>query len=365
VVDGYDNHQKEVAKLISILDVQGAQERSVRSVTLTYVHPIQVQKSLEKVFPELIIQPGLESYSPPPANLNPLSIEGTQSFGQQGGSSSSSGQSSQSGGSNSANQILNQPGARSRTVILTGPAAQVEQASQVIATLDVAPQQVAIEAKVVDISPEQVKQLGFTYDFLPVGSGLVEKTTPGKLGLGTFTRLPLSVNVDFDAMEQSRVARVLARPNISVVDGEESSIFIGDILRYERLSSVSEVGQTFTIETVPVGVALLCRPRVTGQEIILKVHPVVSNVTGFTGRNRDIPITASREADSTIKMKDGETIAIGGLLREEETKILTKVPFLGDLPFFGNLFRHRNNTKRKSEVTIFLTAHIMKDGPAK
>ena len=111
--------------------------------------------------------------------------------------------------------------------------------------------------------------------------------------------------------------------------------------------------------------ALLCRPRVAGDEIILKVHPVVSNVTGFTGRNRDIPITASREADSTVKMKDGDTIAIGGLLREEETKILTKVPFLGDLPFFGNLFRHRNNTKRKSEVTIFLTARIMKDGPAK
>ena len=109
-----------------------------------------------------------------------------------------------------------------------------------------------------------------------------------------------------------------------------------------------------------MGVALLCRPRVTDGNITLRVHPVVSTVSGFTGRNNDIPITSSREAESVISMRDGETIAIGGLLREEELKILTKIPILGDLPFLGELFRHRNNTKKKSEVTIFLTAKLMK-----
>jgi type II secretory pathway component GspD/PulD (secretin) len=110
-----------------------------------------------------------------------------------------------------------------------------------------------------------------------------------------------------------------------------------------------------------VGVALLCRPRVTGDEITLRVHPVVSTVTDFTGRNNDIPITASREADSTIRMKDGETIAIGGLLREEDIRTLSKVPIVGDLPLLGQLFRHKNSVKRKSEVTIFLTARVAKD----
>jgi type IV pilus assembly protein PilQ len=157
---------------------------------------------------------------------------------------------------------------------------------------------------------------------------------------------------------------VLARPNIAVIDSQPATIFIGDILRYERLVSVTDSGlQTFTIESVPVGVALLCRPRVNDEgTITLQVHPVVSTVTGFSGRNRDIPVTASREADSTIMMKDGETVAFGGLLREEEIKIMSKVPILGDLPFFGKLFRHQNNTKKRSEVTIFLTAKLMKPG---
>src|SRR5207248_2462915 len=121
--------------------------------------------------------------------------------------------------------------------------------------------------------------------------------------VGKFTRAPFNFNVTLEAMEQRRDAKVLARPNVAVIDGEEASIFIGDILRYERLESVTATGQTFTIETVPVGVALLCRPRVNaGGDITLRIHPVVSNVTAFVGRNRDIPITASREADTSLIM---------------------------------------------------------------
>jgi len=224
--------------------------------------------------------------------------------------------------------------------------------------------QVLIEARMVDVSPQDLKQFGLLYDFSPVtfqettGSG----TKPGSSFLGGFARTPFGFNATFEAKQQQIQAKILARPNISVVDGEDASMFIGDIIRYERVASVTENGQQLvTVESVPVGVALLCRPRVNADgKITLRVHPVVSTVSGFTGQRGDLPITSSREADSTVLMTDGETIAISGLLRDEDIKTLTKVPILGDLPVIGQLFRHRNNSHKKSEVTIFITAKVQK-----
>jgi type II secretory pathway component GspD/PulD (secretin) len=212
----------------------------------------------------------------------------------------------------------------------------------------------------VDMSPETSKKLGFLYDWTPLS--FTETKTGGNVSFGSLARSAFGFNVELQAAEERREAKILARPNIAVIDGEEASIFIGDLFRYERVTSVSDSGQqVFTIETVPIGVALLCRPRVTGDEITLRVHPVVSNIRTFTGRNKDIPVTSSREAESVVRMKDGETFAIGGLLKDEELKIMTKVPILGDLPFLGQLFRHRDTSKKRSEVTIFITARIRKD----
>lgn len=362
ILEGYAPEQAQALKLLNALDVQGAEERVIRAYKLKYLHPHQAASTLKQFFPTMTVQAGFESYSPTPATFQPLSVETTRAFNQQGlqGAGVTAGPGTSLATGSSGPQDLRSPGSRSRTVIMAGTPAEVEQATQVLETEDYAPQQVIIEARVVDISPEKNKQLGFLYSWSPLG--FTERSgAPNGKGFGAFGRTPFDFDVTLEAMEQNKDARVLARPNISVVDGEEASIFIGDILRYERLESVTAVGQTFTIETVPVGVALLCRPRVNGTDITLRVHPVVSTVTGFTGRNGDIPITASREADSTIKMKDGETIAIGGLLREEELKTLTKIPIIGDLPFLGQLFRHKDSVKRKSEVTIFLTARVAKD----
>jgi general secretion pathway protein D len=372
VLEGVADAQTQAVKLLAALDVAGSGGRVVRAYELKYLHPHQAAFTLKPLFPELTVQAGFEPYSPQAATFQPLAVDASKGFntGQAGGSGASSSSSAggqggaggAAGGVNGGAQDINGPGSRSRTVLLAGTQEMVEQATQVLSTLDVAPRQLLIEARVVDMSPEHVKALGFRYNIgsstgITIGE-LVGAATPFRFGSGA-TRTPFEVN--FQAFEQQKDVKVLARPNISVIDGEEASIFIGDIIRYERLESNGVSGQTFTIETVPVGVALLCRPRLNSDgRITLNVHPVVSTVTGFTGRNQDIPITSSREASSVLLMQDGETIAIGGLMKEQEIKSLTKIPFLGDIPFFGQLFRHRNNDKTDSEVTIFLTAKLQK-----
>jgi type II secretory pathway component GspD/PulD (secretin) len=315
------------------------------------------------LFPDLKVSVGPEPFAPNPANFSPLSIETRSVFAAQ---SVQSNKDSNGMGTNGQT--------KARTLILSGPADQVTSALELLQSLDVAPPQVQIEAKLVDISPEKFRELGIEYDWTSVSwlegplrtdgrSGTVDAGDRGGAGLrfGRFFRTPFDLTSLLKALETSRVGKLLANPKISVVDSEDASIFIGDLLRYRVLQSVTAGGsEQFTVETVPVGVALLVRPRVhDDSEITLKVHPVVSTVTAFVGPER-IPQTASREADTTFRMRDGETIAIGGLLREEDLSIVRKVPLLGDLPILGELFKSRTNNKKKSEVTVFLTARILK-----
>ena len=159
-------------------------------------------------------------------------------------------------------------------------------------------------------------------------------------------------------MVTNRDSKLLASPNISVVNDQDASIFIGDTLRFQTLAtSGPNTGNQFTVVEVPVGIVLLVHPRVNDDgNITLRVHPVVSTVTGFTA---GLPQTSSRETETVIRVKDGDTIVIGGLIRDEEIKQMSKIPLLGDLPIIGRLFRNDLHTKRRSEVTIFLTIKMI------
>jgi type II secretory pathway component GspD/PulD (secretin) len=369
-------------RLLADADVPGADEQAgegavVRADKVTkiyqlkYLHPLAAKFSLEgtskgeatkAMFPDLIVTVGPEQFSPNPARFTPLSAETRTTFSTQTNYESK----------DAKDLISESSQMKSRTLVLTGPAQQVDDAIQLLRALDVPAPQVMIEAKLVDISPEKFRELGLEYEYGPPGLPTVRFnegprdangnviTDGSSLKFGRFFRTPFNLDVTLRALETQRVAKLLANPRISVVDSEDASIFIGDLLRYRVLSSVTAAGSQFTIETVPVGVALLVRPRVHDDgNITLKVHPVVSTVTALIGEER-IPQTASREADSTIRMRDGETIAIGGLLREEEVNTMRAVPLLSKLPILGELFKSRSTNKRKSEVTVFLTARILK-----
>jgi type II secretory pathway component GspD/PulD (secretin) len=97
--------------------------------------------------------------------------------------------------------------------------------------------------------------------------------------------------------------------------------------------------------------------------ITLNLHPEVSTITGYlnVGSGIALPQIARRFTDSTIRIKNGATVAIGGLIKDQDIENMSKVPLLGDLPILGQLFRHKDWTKKHSEVVIFITATILKD----
>ncbi len=264
------------------------------------------------------------------------------------------------------------------TLVLTGTVASIAKARQILERIDVRTPQIAYEARVVDVNRQDAQQLGLSYDFSrPVNVGERNETGQGTLGVpsgalpasnpnfGAILRSPYTVGVILDALATQNRARTLASPNLSAIDGQPATVFIGDQLKYVISVQQTPQGPTIQTETATVGITL----KVTGKSspdgyITLYIHPEVSSITSFAnlGNGIQLPQISTRFVDTTVRVKSGETIAIGGLIREQDINNLQKVPIIGDLPFFGKLFRRTNKSKSRSEIVIFVTAKTTEDG---
>ena len=154
-------------------------------------------------------------------------------------------------------------------------------------------------------------------------------------------------------------AKVLARPNITTIQGHEAVINIGGEVPVTE-TSVTNSTTTTSISYKEAGIILRYTPRVNGDgTITAEVHTEVSSPL-YVEEMKAYRFQ-SRSADTTVRLRDGETMVIGGLIGSEEAKTLSKVPFLGDLPILGAFFRNVKKSKTDSEIMIFLTAHVLDD----
>jgi general secretion pathway protein D len=348
ILTGTTSELQLAQEVVKGADVPSGVARVTRIYQLKFLHPTQATDLLTKTFPGLTVTPGAEPLAPNAGAFAPLSLDSSKSFKTQAVSSNE--------GSNGLGSSNGQT--KSRTLILVGIEEDLAAGMALLDQTDLAPPQVMIEARVVESSPEVFKNVGLEWNF---GQFNISGAGGRGLRIGQVMNGGFNFDATINALIQNRNAKILAEPKIAVIDGEDASIFIGDTFRYRVLASITDGGQQlFDVREVPVGIVLLCRPRVnTDGMVTLKVNPVVSTITSFFGPER-IPQTASREANSTIRVRDGETVAIGGLIRDEDRQTISKVPLLGDLPLVGQLFRNTFREKRRTDVTIFLTTRIVK-----
>jgi len=323
------------------------------------------------------------TFAPRMPRFNPLSGSslGTQGpnnggglGGQRGGGATSTGvgQGGANGGSTGGggDEAFTE-GDEAKMLVLRGTREAIDKALALIAQVDIEPIQVMLEVKVVDASPEKLEDYGIKWNwspfkFLEAPGGTGISTFPGATrdsNVGTFSRVPWDFTGILTAMVTNKDAKILAKPRIQVLDNRDAQFFIGDTIR-ARVSQAGGLGGT-TVEIVefPIGIVLLVRPRVNADgNITMRVHPVVSTITAIDSDN--VPQTSSREADTTVMIKDGETMVIGGLIREEDITTMMKIPILGDLPLIGELFRSRNHNNRKSEILVVITPRIVRSGAA-
>lgn len=163
---------------------------------------------------------------------------------------------------------------------------------------------------------------------------------------------------------------IVSSPNIVTTHGKEAKITVGEkypIPQYSFNTSTS-TWEVQGFEYKDIGILLRVIPYAAKKDenITIEVHPEVSSITDYVNfggaGGAKIPIISTREATTNVAIRDGDTLAIGGLLKDKDDTTIVKVPLLGDLPFLGNLFRHKEATKSKSNLIIFITPHILKNG---
>ena len=230
------------------------------------------------------------------------------------------------------------------------------------------PTMVNLSALVIDISGKDARDFGFKYGVAKEISldGGVPKITFGTAGnfyggmdWQDYTHHPFQ-NVDFmiQALASQNKLKVLSRPNITTMSGEEAEILIGG-----ELPIPTTTDGEISIEWKSYGINLKIKPQVDGEnKITSKIEAEVSGIDASVA----IPTTAgkipglvSRKASTVLSVPDGQTMAIGGLMNSDESKFVTKVPLLGDIPVIGEFFKHTSKSKDKRELMILITPTIV------
>ncbi|HEY1685544.1 MAG TPA: secretin N-terminal domain-containing protein [Tepidisphaeraceae bacterium] len=191
------------------------------------------------------------------------------------------------------------------------------------------------------------------------GGGSTSFNLPtGGLNVGLVTN---NLGIFLSALESATNTSVVANPKLLVLNKQQGSILVGQQLGYLTTSN-TETTSTQTVNFLPVGVQLNVRPFIGDDGYIrMEIHP--ENSTGYIDSNQ-IPQTATAEVTSNVMVKDGHTIVIGGLFADTSSTSTTQVPFFGDIPLIGYLFRTKTDTTSREEITVLLTPHIIHDEKA-
>jgi len=255
---------------------------------------------------------------------------------------------------------------------------EVESLLSYVKIIDVYKPQILVEAKVVEITLDSdfEFELNNLFEILNPhernfsGSAKVTLTTPGSNPstegiVGNFITSVGGVNDERRPTDFLRMlvtegrAEILSSPNLTVNGGHSASIITGEEVPVTSQTTVSGAIQTSTVFK-RVGVKLRVTPmQVTNDMVLLEVNPEVSTVVRYTSGEVSNPVVAVRNTSTTLKIKDGELIAIGGLMKEEERLQEKRIPVLSSIPILGRLFRSTRRETARTQLVFFLRITIL------
>lgn len=241
--------------------------------------------------------------------------------------------------------------------------------SNIIDLLEMAkPAQIRLEAQVIEILSSNKRELGIQYGTKTSGDNDTKIDVEGAIYAGEdwktrdwggwLVRHSSTINAALNALITQGKAKVLSRPNISTLSGEKAKILIGGSIPIPT----NEDGSV-TITWKEYGVKLDIEPVVDRMnKITSKVHAEVSSLDyshGVTQNGFAIPALSTREAEAVIHVTDGMTMVIGGLLNSEDSKTVSKIPLLGNIPILGEFFKHTTRSRDKRELIILITPRLI------
>ncbi|MGC8785411.1 MAG: type II secretion system protein GspD [Armatimonadota bacterium] len=254
--------------------------------------------------------------------------------------------------------------AEQNAVILSAPPEVLKKFREDIKQFDIPAAQIMIDVLMVEFTDSAAREFRAQWGWSNDGRSLTVDSPLGQVVFRSVTTLPTEFFTSLRALVTQGKARVHANPRIATVSGQRASIFIG---KQRYLSTPVSIGggrgegDYFFRQTnfIDAGVRLDITPWTGGEgEIIVDVQPEIS-VLSAPDPKTGLPDKSTRRANTTVRVRDGETIIIGGLIQRELMSTKTKVPILGDIPLLGQLFRSEDTKESSTEMAIFITPRIL------
>jgi general secretion pathway protein D len=251
---------------------------------------------------------------------------------------------------------------RLNAIVLSGTSSQIAAMKGLIEQLDVPAQSVMLECKVVELSANGARDLGLSLSpgqGSPIASGGVSLGGPSP----SLPQYSAALQASLFATIQNGGGKVLATPSVLATDNVPAQILTGDALPIIT-TTVFPGGTAVTqssVNYVAVGVNLQIQPRIDDDGFVTaNIFAEVSSVTSYVPTSQgQVPEISLRQISTSATVKDGEPFVVGGLFLNEEINAMSKIPFLGDLPILGGLFRQRADSTSHSNLYVVITPHII------
>ena len=295
-------------------------------------------------------------------------------------------------------QVNISPDKATNSLVIVASPNDYETVKDVIEKLDIRRRQVYVEAAIIEMSLAKQRELGFEFqaanlrnletsnkaqavggtNFGNIGNvvanGPAGLATMNGLNVGavkgTFTFKGveyLNIGALLHALQTDGDVNVLSTPNILTLDNQKAEIMVGENIPFvagQTLSAASGGNIQTQVNRQDVGIKLQITPQITSDDNVrLEVKQEISDITATPGLNPNIvgPSTSKRSADTTVVIKDRQTMVIGGLIRDNVTSSTSKVPLLGDIPILGWLFKYKTTKVEKTNLMIFITPYVIKN----
>lgn len=267
----------------------------------------------------------------------------------------------------------------SNSIILMGPRDEILYLNKLITMLDIDKQQVYVQARIIEISETRVNNLGVQWGidgFNSSSSGLatfssqlngggtvstVDLTSLSSYGYDISTmKNGLSLGATINLLKQNYALDVVSEPSILCINNKESSIYVGETRSIQTGETTSSAGNTTsTYSREDIGLTLKVKPRIsTGDKVTLDITTTLEDASETSTTNNQ-PDTSKKEIITTAIVNNGESVILGGLIKNKVESTEDKVPLLGDIPLLGVLFRNKNDLRDKINLVVVVTPYIV------
>lgn len=269
------------------------------------------------------------------------------------------------------NQVTVIPDPNTNSIIVVTSPEYADVIRQILGQLDKIPEQVMIETIIVEATLDASDKLGVDWQFTQeklLGNTGVTGVAQSALGAQTniaqgfrYTLSGGNLSAFIGALKSDTKFQVLSTPRIFTSNNVQAEINISQRVPFVTSQRADVNGNiTYTYDFEDVGIVLTVTPRITSNGYVtMDVSQTANDLQGFTSFNA--PIVNQRQADTTVAVKDGDTIILGGIIRNTVTSKVNKIPILGDIPILGNLFKSTDKSSQKTELMVFLTPRVVRN----